>query len=322
MTFEKTTVVGAGLMGAQIGLVLAMGSKETVLWGRRDESFEKARENLKRYSGDLERHDQLMGQSADEVLGRIRMEKDLEAAVANTEFVAESIVEDLEIKQGFYKEVDGLVPADVPIASNTSGLPITQLARDAKGKDRITGSHFVQPGHIVPVVEVIKGEETSDATIERTCEVWRALGRRPLVVEKDVPGFLVNRLQHAMIREAVNLLDSGVASAQDIDLAVQLGLAPRFTTAGPLEQRDINGMRMHVRVASHLWKTLDGWEDAVENVKRRVERGDVGLDAGRGYYDWTGREAMEVRAVKDEQLITRTAEVVKSIDIPPAGEAR
>jgi len=306
-------------MGAQIGLVLALGSEETVLWGRRDESLERARANLKRYAGDLERHDQLMGQSAEDVLGRIRFVKDLGEAVAEAGFVLESIVEDLEIKQGFYKEVDGLVPEGVPIASNTSGLPITKLARDAKRQDRIAGSHFVQPGHIVPVVEVIKGERTSEETIERTCEVWRTLGRRPLVVEKDVPGFLVNRLQHAMIREAVNLLDSGVASAQDIDLAVQLGLAPRFTTAGPLEQRDINGMRMHVRVASHLWKTLDGWEDAVENVKRRVERGEVGLDAGKGYYDWSGRDATDVRAMKDEQLITRTAEVVKSIDLPPAG---
>ena len=144
---DKSAVMGGGLMGSQIALVLAMGSKETVLMSLRQETVDKAMENIHRYAG---------------------------------------------------------------------------------------GSHFFQPAHIVPVLEVIRGQKTSDEAMDRSCEIWERLGRTTLKVQKDGPGFLVNRLQHAIIREAVHLLVTGVADAESIDLAVELGLAPRFTTAGPL----------------------------------------------------------------------------------------
>ena len=125
-----------------------------------------------------------------------------------------------------------------------------------------------------------------------------------------MPGFLCNRLQHAVICEAVNLLVTGVADAESIDLAVELGLAPRFTTAGPLKQRDINGLEMHVNVAGHLWRHLGGWEEALAYLRAMVERGDTGLKSGKGYYDWSGMDPTAVRSEKDEHLLRRTEQVM------------
>ncbi len=297
-------------MGGQIALVLALGSRETWLISRRPESLEKARRNLERYAEDLGRHDRLGGESPDAVLNRIHTTTDLEAAVYESVFVVESITEDLESKQALFHRLDALAATDAPLVSNTSGLPISRLAERARHADRIAGSHFVQPAHIVPVAEIVRGQQTSNETMDRITGIWQRLDYFPLRVNKDVPGFLVNRLQHALIREAVDLLASGVASAEDIDAAFRLGLAPRFTTAGPLEQRDINGLSMHVRVASHLWKTLGGWEQPLDFLQKLVATGATGLESGNGYYNWTGSDPHSIRNEKDEQLLRRTAEVM------------
>ena len=307
---KKSAVMGGGLMGSQITLVLALGSVETVLMSRKQETVDKAMDNIRRYAADLERHDQLRGETAAAVVGRIRTATDVEDAVTEAEFVVESISENLEGKQALFEAMDSIAPRETVLASNTSGLPITILGARMVHQDRIGGSHFVQPGHIVPVVEVIRGDKTSDATMDRSCEVWERLGRITLRVQKDGPGFLINRLQHAIIREAVHLLVTGVADAESIDLAVELGLAPRFTTAGPLKQRDINGLKMHVNVATHLWKELGGWEAPLAYLQAMVERGDTGLDAGKGYYDWSGQDPTVVRSEKDEELIRRTEQVM------------
>ena len=306
----KTAVVGGGLMGSQITLVLALGSSETVLTSRRQETLDDAMDNICRYAEDLQRHGQLRGETAKAVTDRIRTTTKLEEAVESAEFVVESITENLEAKQKTFERMDSVAPREAILASNTSGLPITTLGALMNHQDRIAGSHFFQPAHIVPVVEVIRGQKTSDAAIDRSCEIWKRLDKITLVVNKDVPGFLCNRLQHAVIREAVHLLVSGVAEAEAIDLAVELGLSPRFTTAGPLKQRDINGLKMHVQVAEHLWKHLGGWEEPLAYLQAMVERGELGLPSGKGYYDWSGMDPSSVRSEKDEHLLRRTEQVM------------
>jgi len=300
-------------MGTQIGLTLAMGSRETVLMSRHRETLDRAMTRIRRYAADLDRHGMCFGGPPEEVLGRIRTTTSLEDAAEGAAFVVESVFEDLEAKREVFARLDACTTGETILASNTSSLPITQLAEGLEGPERVVGSHFVQPGHIVPVVEVIGGERTTAEVVERTCAVWHGLRKMPLRVRRDVPGFLVNRLQHALIREAVSLLTQGVADAEDIDAAVAFGLAPRFTTAGPLEQRDINGLGMHVRVARYLWKELgDGWQEPLAYLERMVEQGEVGLEAGKGYYDWTGKDPDAVRREKDELLLGRTKAVMET----------
>ena len=307
---DRTAVIGGGLMGSQITLVLAQGSRETLLVSRTQETLDRAMENIRRYVGDLHRHDLLRGETPEAVLARIRPTTELETAVGSSEFVVESISENLEAKREVFQRMDAAAPRGTVLASNTSGLPITQLGERMVHQDRIAGSHFFQPAHIVPVLEVIRGDRTSDETMDRTCEIWKRLDRVTLRVNKDGPGFLVNRLQHAIIREAVHLLVTGVADADSIDRAVELGLAPRFTTAGPLKQRDINGLKMHVQVAEHLWKNLGGWEEPLAYLQAMVARGETGLESGKGYYDWSGQDPAAVRSEKDELLLRRTEQVM------------
>jgi 3-hydroxybutyryl-CoA dehydrogenase len=312
--FGKAAVVGAGLMGSQIALILAQDCRKVALMSRRLESVQRAQKDLERYAADLAQHGLLRGGTPEEVLGRLEPTTSIEMAANGAEFIVESVPEDLSLKRAVLERLDQLAPPPAILASNTSGLPITDLASATQHPERVVGSHFVQPAHIVPLVEVVRGAATSDETMQATARRWAALGKIPLEVRVDVRGFVVNRLQHALVREANRLLAQGVASASDIDAAVSLGLAPRFMTAGPLEQRDINGLRMHAQVAAHLWPALDGAEEPLAFVQAKVERGEVGLDAGKGYYDWSGQDPTAVRRRKDELLIRWTLEVLEQLN--------
>jgi 3-hydroxybutyryl-CoA dehydrogenase len=303
---RKAAVIGAGLMGTGIALVLAGGIPEVALMSRTAESLERARRRAERYAADLERHG-VLPVSAEEALGRLRYGSSLEAAADGAGFVVESIVEDAAAKRDVFRRLAALLPPEVVLSSNTSALPVAEFAAGVAHPERVLISHFIQPAHVVPVLEVVRGPQTSQAAVERTVALWRALGRVPLLMQRDEPGFLINRLQHALVREAVRLLAEGLATAEDIDAAVQYGLAPRFITAGPLKQRDVNGLAMHVRVATRLWPELDtkdGAAVALGYLQRVVDSGAVGLENGRGFYDWSGRDPETVRRTLDEQLLT------------------
>jgi 3-hydroxybutyryl-CoA dehydrogenase len=305
----ETAVIGAGLMGGQIALVLAMGSEKTFLMSRRKETIDKTLKNIRRYAEDLNRHGMLRESSPSEVTDRIHPTVSIEEACRHADLVVESITEDIDMKRDVFTKLDHTTCPDAILSSNTSGLPVSKLAEVTRNPDRVVGSHFIQPAHIVPIVEIVKGEKTSEETLERSSRIWRELGKTPLLVRTDIPGFIVNRIQHAMIREAVFLLSKGVAKAEDIDLAVTLGLGPRFTISGPLEQRDINGIDMNYRVARHLWRELSSWEEPLGFLKEKVDRGELGLSVGKGYYDWCGRDPAEVRRVRDDLLIRRIRDV-------------
>jgi 3-hydroxybutyryl-CoA dehydrogenase len=258
--------------------------------------------SIGRYTEDLDRHHLLL-EKPSHVIERIRTTSSLEEAAAEAELVVEAVTEDLEIKRDVFRKLDDATESNTILASNTSGLPISKLAEPTRKPDRVIGSHFIQPAHVVPIVEVVKGKRTSDHVTKRSTEIWQSLGRIPIVVKKDVPGFIVNRIQHAMIRESVFLLAEDVAKAEDIDLAVSLGLGPRLSVSGPLEQRDINGIDTNYRIARNLWRHLSGWEIPLEFLKQKVEKGELGLKTGKGYYDWTGADAIEVRRSRDDKLM-------------------
>jgi 3-hydroxybutyryl-CoA dehydrogenase len=301
----RAAVIGAGLMGTGIAIVLATGIPAVVVMSRTQGSLDRSRRRAERYAADLERHG-LLPLPAGVLLERLQYTRSLEDAAVGSEFVAESITEDAAAKQEVFRRLDALLPPPVVLSSNTSALPVAEFAAAVRYPERVLISHFIQPAHVVPVLEVVRGPLTSPEAVDRTLALWRALGRLPLLMQRDEPGFLINRLQHALVREAVRLLAEGLASAEDIDAAVQYGLAPRFITAGPLKQRDVNGLAMHIRVATRLWPELDtpdGAAVALSYLRRLVDSGAVGLEGGRGFYDWSGRDPEEVRRTLDEQLL-------------------
>jgi len=300
---DKTAVIGAGLMGTQIGVVLASGSRIVYLMSRHERTLQRALRDSRSYLEQLSQHGLLRGANPETLMKRIKTTRKLPEALAGADMVVESIPEDLGEKQALYERIEETVTPECLLVSNTSSLPISLLAESVRHPGRMAGSHFVQPAHIVPVVEVVAGKQTDGETIEKLTRLWKGMDKIPLKVNRDVPGFLVNRLQHALIREAVRLLAQGVASAEDIDLAVRLGLGPRFATAGPLEQRDLNGLQMHRQVAGYLWEFLDGFQEPFRYLDRLVEEGNTGLESGRGFYDWRGRQPSLVRNRKADSLV-------------------
>lgn len=309
---ERAAVVGAGLMGTGIAVVLATGIERVGVTSRTQESLDRSRQRAERYARDLAAHG-LLPLAPEAVLGRLQYTTSLEQAVAGAGLVEESINEDAAAKTALYARLDELLPPPVVLSSNTSALPIAEFAGRVRHPERVIISHFVQPAHIVPVLDVVRGAQTSDETVETTLALWRGLGRLPLLMQRDEPGFLINRLQHALVREAVRMLAEGVATAEDIDAAVQYGLAPRFITAGPLKQRDVNGLAMHIKVATRLWPELDtgnGAAVALGHLRQIVEGGGLGLENGRGFYDWSGRSAEDVRHTLDDQLMELTKAAV------------
>ncbi|MDP6107833.1 MAG: 3-hydroxyacyl-CoA dehydrogenase NAD-binding domain-containing protein [Candidatus Brocadiia bacterium] len=300
-------VVGAGLMGHGIAQVLARLPGAVRLYDVSGDTLDSAMARIGDSLAMLVRRGLVTEADSRDALARIAPTTDLAAAVASASFVIEAAPEDLELKRRLFAEVERLAPADAVLATNTSSLSIAQVSALVEGRQRVVGSHFFLPAQIVPLVEVARGEATSDETMSRTVDLWRACGKAPIRVEVDIPGYVANRLQGALVREAISLWGRDIASAADIDAAVRVGFGLRFLQTGPLAQRDIGGLDLHLAVSQGIWPDLDQRTETHPRVRSKVERGELGLKSGRGFHDWAGRDPDEVRRALDEALVSMMA---------------
>ena len=307
MTTEKRAVIGPGLMGHGIALVLAKVPGTVWLYGISDQTLETAMERIRQSLEQLTRYG--LVSEAEQIINRIHPTTDLAEAVTEARFVIEAVPENLRLKQQLFAELEKLAPADTILATNSSGLPIKESASSIESGWRVVGSHFFLPAQIIPLVEVSRGPETSEATLAWTCDHWRACGKEPIRIEKDLPGYIANRMQGALVREATHLLDAGVASAEDIDKAVRMGFGLRYLVSGPLEQRDLGGLDLHVALAEELWPHLDRSSGPFPLVRQMVERGELGLKTGKGFYDWSAADEHAVRDKKYEALLKLMAQL-------------
>jgi len=216
--------------------------------------------------------------------------------------VVECITEQLAPKQALFARLVELAPADAVLASNSSSFPISAIARDLRSAPRMLGLHFFMPAHLVPLVEVVCGT-ASDATLANgLCDFMRACGSVPVLVRKDKPGFLANRLQHALSREAFALIDEGIASPEDVDAAVRFGFGFRFLAAGPVMQRDHAGIEVHCAAAATMYPTLSNTDLPARALSDRVARGELGMKTGKGFFDWPEDKRIAERARYDALL--------------------
>ncbi len=215
----------------------------------------------------------------------------------------EAISEDLAVKQQTFQQLDKLCPARAVLASNTSGLSITALAEVTGRAGRVAGMHFWNPPHIVPLVEVVKGRHTSQATAKLLMDVSRRLGKRPILVRRDLPGFVGNRLQFAVLREALHLLTTGVASAEDIDAAMSDGPGLRYGLLGPLRTADLGGLDVFLAISRYLFPQLSSDHQPPSLLSDLVARGRLGAKSGKGIYDYAAREQGRVLAMRDRVLL-------------------
>lgn len=224
--------------------------------------------------------------------------------------VIECVPERLDIKRAVFADLVRLAPPDSLLTSNSSSFPISDIAAGLETRARMAGLHFFMPAHLVPLVEVVSGPDTAPATAQSLCEIMTALDMRPVHVRKDIPGFLANRMQHALMREALSLAEQGIASAEDIDAAVQYGFGMRFLGAGPLLQKDLAGLEIHHAAATTIYPDLCNDTAPVPFIADRVARGDHGVKSGRGFYRWTAETIRTTRA-RYEAALTKALAILR-----------
>ena len=300
---RRATVVGAGLMGADIAVVLSLAGIAVTLVDIHEDKLELAQARMRASMDSLIDCHLATQAQAEEALRTVSGTTNRATAVEHTEFVVESVPEDLSLKQEIFAALDAEAPPEAILTSNTSSLSITAMAGATERPERVVGSHFILPGTVLPLVEVVRGDQTSDETMQTTYGLWQRAGKQPVMVQKDIPGFIHNRLQHALSREAVSLWASGVASAEEIDAVVVNGFGLRLGRIGPLAQRDLGGMLMNVAIAASLYPSLSTLNDAPQAMKELVEQGALGLEAGRGFHDWSDTDPQAKRRDVERTLL-------------------
>ena len=269
---QKLAIIGAGNMGNAIARLFATNGWEVALIDPSDDAREKSRQRL---------HDTLHQPGMPAISWHAGLDAAYDAAL-----VIEAAPEKAELKRQIYRDLEAGCATDTLIATNTSGISINELAAGLQHPGRFVGTHFFTPADIIPLVEVVAGEQTDPAASERIVDILRAVGKLPVLVRKDIPGFIANRLQHALAREAMSLLEKGVATAEDIDTVAKWSLGIRLALTGPLEQRDINGLDVHHAIAGYLYSDLENRQTPSRVLTEKVEAGDLGVKTGRGFYDW------------------------------------
>ena len=303
---ENIAVIGAGLMGHGLAQIFAVHGYPVKLMDIKEELLEKAIENIRssltlmaeKGSGKLD--------DVEPAIGRIQTTTDLKEAAAGAQFVVEAVLENLELKQKLFKELDELCPDDTILATNTSVISITEIAEKAKNRGRILGTHFWNPPHLIPLVEVIKGKDTSEEAMDATYELLDEVGKHPVRVNKDVPGFVGNRLQHALWREAISIVEHGIADPATVDECIKFGFGIRLPVLGPLENADMVGTDLTLAIHNYILKYIESSPDPSPLLKKRVEEGNLGFKSGRGFQEWTEDEAQKSRKRLQEYLLEVT----------------
>jgi len=295
-------VAGSGQMGPGIAFTLASVGCETRIFARTAESVEKGMSAFSTLLDVLVAEDCISSQDSTHIRSLVSGTADLDMA-AEADLVIESIPENLQLKQDFFATVEKLAPPDAILTSNTSGLPATAIAEKLERPERFAVTHFWNPPHLMPLVEVVKGERTSVDTVETLADLYARAGKKPVKVWKDTPGQLGNRLFQALLREAVHIVEEGIASVEDVDTAVKNGLGRRFPVYGPLEHNDVVGLDTLHAIQSYICTSLCNEREPAKLLADKFANGDLGVKSGRGFYDWSERRSAEVIERRDRFLL-------------------
>ena len=294
---RRAAVVGTGTMGPGMGAVLARAGIETALYDVSAEALERARAAAELASGVLERLD-----AVKEDGGALRFESDLAAALDGADLVLEAVPEKLELKQEVFPQLEEGVAPEAILASNTSGIPITKIATVCRHPERVVGLHWSNPPHLIPMIEVIPGEQTSPETVEAASELVRRVGYHP-VVEKEVAGFVENRILYAILRECLDLIDRGIIDPKGLDLNVRWGIGYKLAVIGPMELLDMAGLDIYNAVGSYLNQDLSTSGEVSSTIRDLIENGRLGMKTGGGIYDYTPEQIEELRAQRAGKLV-------------------
>lgn len=307
----KILIIGSGTMGSGITQACAQAGYETVMTETVPETdqpqlrtrlLKRAKEKIESNLKTLAKKGVLDSSEIRGILSRIRTETDLEEAVRDVDFVIEVVVENMEVKKALFQELDRLTDEHTIIASNTSSFKITEIGGTTNHQERVVGTHWWNPPYLMPLVEIVRGENTSNETVERTTALIRTLDKVPVIC-KDSPGFIGVRLQAALITEAIRMLEEGTASAEDIDTAVRMTLGLRLPIIGPLEIVDLGGADVFYYAYDYLFRKLGERFRPPKLLEDMVHEGKLGIKAGKGFYEYDERKSKTIVNNRDDWMI-------------------
>jgi 3-hydroxyacyl-CoA dehydrogenase len=299
-TPSTVAVVGAGTMGHGLALQFARHGAGVTLVDHRESNLDDARAGIDD-ALDFLAAEGLLDANPAAVRAHIDYTLDT-AAVADAELVIETVSEDRSVKEDVFEVLAAAAPDDAVLATNTSGIPITDIAAAVpEAADRVVGCHWWNPPYLLPTVEVVRGAATSDETVERTAAFVEAVNREPIRVERDVPGFVWNRIQFAVLRECTHLVSEGVASLADVERAVRDGYALRTAVVGPFETADLAGLDLFRTIAADLYPHLSDADDPGPLFEERLAAGRGGVDDGAGFHEYDASPADVIRR-RDERV--------------------
>jgi len=305
---KNITVLGAGMMGPGLAQIFAVKGYSVTIWARRPEVLPEAIERIRANLALMVQNGIGRQEDIEPAIELIKTTNDFEEAVSNAHFVEEAIGEDLALKQDFFQRLDSLCPEDAILATNTSVISITEIAQKSKRRERILGTHFWNPPHLIPLVEVIKAKETSAEVMDKTMYLLSAVGKKPVRVKRDVPGFLANRLQHALWREAISIVENGIAEPAEVDEAIKNSFGLRLPVLGPMENADLAGLDLVLAIHNYVLKHIEASPEPSPILKEKVERGELGFKTGRGFQEWPSERADGVRQGLVNYLLKWTKE--------------
>lgn len=288
MVIKNVVIAGAGTMGYSIAEILSNYKYKVTLYDINEAVLDKAKTYVS-----LNRHS--LGAETSKMNEIIYSTNRI--CFKEADMVIETIVENKLIKETFYQEVSLLVKPETILASNTSGLSINELARSVKEPRRFIGMHWFNPSHLVPLVEIVKGEKTTNEVAQDVYDLCLNIGKQPVIVNKDVPGFVANRIQFAILRESLALIEDGVVDAEGIDHIMKYGLGFRYACAGPLEIADFGGLDTFYHISDYLMEDLNGDGGVPPLLEKLYKEGHYGVKTGKGFYDYSeGKDEVAIKA--------------------------
>ncbi|MFC4986929.1 3-hydroxyacyl-CoA dehydrogenase family protein [Saliphagus infecundisoli] len=297
----QLSVIGAGQMGAGFVVHFRSADLPVTLIDHRQSNLDDARSRIRetvRFLNDRG----MMEASPEVVLDGVTFTLDAPEGVAESEIVLETVAEDLETKREVFETVAAAAPSNAILATNTSGIPITEIAAGFPFADRVVGCHWLFPPYLLPTVEVIRGESTSEETVDRLAAFVEAVGRKPIIVHRDVPGFVWNRVQFAVLRECAHIVEEGVASVEDVNTAIRDGYARRTAVIGPFETVDIAGLELFKTVGDDLIPELSNAETVSDLFDDYLAEGRGGVEKGAGFFSYN-ESPEDVQRQRDDRLI-------------------
>ncbi len=298
---KRVVIAGAGLMGVSLAQIFAREGFMVTIYNISEAGIEKGKNLLDLNQRVAVEEKEMSVEESEKLKERIEFTISMDS-FQKADFVIEAIVENLEVKKEFWEKASERVSEDVVLVTNTSGLSITEIGKAVKNPGRFAGMHWVNPPHLVPLVEVIKGDQTDPEALDIIEKIAETVRKKPVRVKKDAPGFVLNRLQYALLREALFIVENGIADCEDVDNVMKYGLGMRYACIGPFETVDLGGLDTFFKVGSYLFRELSAEQEVPTLLRQRFEEGAYGTKTGEGFYEYTEQEVNEVIENRDRDF--------------------